>query len=435
MRPMMQQACRKGMVPISKLNTLPPELLLCIADHLDTASIASASLTCKRLQANLSYVWPSLGKSPFGPPTYGLHLAREPFKRRIAQALRRIRRPEPPTVNTERTALLRLLSPAHYVCRYCLKLKPVACYVPLDKRRYKRHLNCEHSEYYAQAWNTVWDVAIDFHDAHLVLNAHVHGPSAGVPLASLTYRGDWEVRPIGEPTILDALDWFGSTWHGKDDIFPHIKDDQLILQVRRRQLHEPQSRDRYRAIGLGWHPLGVCTHLSHYTSEGVLTSLVDIGLSRLPPTHSGHWTAADIQISPLWRCPDCPTNFCINILDHGDIGVEVVVESWHNLGFCREMGALVGAQHFPIFPTLPLGLTIDDPELRRRDPSLPALMYPKYMLGLPPGSYAGSGLRGSSDVLKGWGVDPSLIETRLKHLESAPYLRQFKQAMDTEHNI
>lgn len=295
------------------LKLLPIELLLSIADFLDTPSKAALSLTCKDMHANL------------GLSKYYLQLARTSLKY-----------PERKAPERDRIDFLQLLekdNPALYLCHSCRMLKRLSKFNSLPLR-WSCLLNYCHPQSrleFSILSPLRGDYDIEFHDAYLVMKRHLYGAEFGLPLSSLSFSTPWELHNSNDDQKIVSGRFWQPKWFRKLDITPFIHQDQLlILKVCRRQWFPPEQRWALRRFGIGDHSFNICTHLRNTLD---ITRLIDLKLRKLPEKSS----CSNTTICGPWRCPLCPTEFTIIVFDHGCLGLEVAVDSWHNLGFCRAM--------------------------------------------------------------------------------------------------
>lgn len=366
-----------------------------IGDLLDTASLAAASMSCKRLHANLSHSWRNLRLISLP------RCERQPLEKGRLDFLRRLARDDP----------------RYYLCLFCRKLKPLSTYIPLSNRQDIVFSNCTCQ---AIEWNLMWNIDIDFHDAYLAIDNHFY--RTGLPLSTLAYSSPWKPCPTNKtsPNLIpvgnNKNNILHEHWFRKVDTTPHIHEDQLILNVQRRQWFHPTTRTALRARkpGIGAHTFGICTHLClPWTKPDVPTSIHAVlkSIPRRPvrPTKS---------CSRMRGCGYCPTNYTITVFDHVRLGVEVVVDSWHNLGFCRELDDLCGAQVPPeILPALAFAWTAT-PVLKVRDPGLVELRYPREMLGLLNTALTRTGVEDvtAEYVVRSWGIEGRVLEERRRML-------------------
>jgi hypothetical protein len=146
----------------------------------------------------------------------------------------------------------------------------------------------------------------------------------------------------------------------KLDIVPLILDDNPILTNTQRMFYHVEQRDDLLVNGIGRHVFRPCSHWNWVSGQPGGDEFqqsmpsVDVLLTRLlsgrkltpPPSKNGLRLYAESVCSTMCYC--CSTEYTVRARDHGDLGVELSLETWTKLGSCRttdEIWWLTAAHH------------------------------------------------------------------------------------------
>jgi hypothetical protein len=145
----------------------------------------------------------------------------------------------------------------------------------------------------------------------------------------------------------------------KLDVAPLILDDSLILTTTQRMFYHTEQRDNLLSSGIGRHVFRPCSHWNwipgkpggdagHGRMPSVERLLTWALRRKLPSPPSKNNVYLYAQSSVPTMCYYCSTEYTFRAWEHGDLGVELSLETWTKLGSCRtneEIWWLVAAHH------------------------------------------------------------------------------------------
>lgn len=262
---------------------LPLEILFMIVAYLDTTSIVCLSLTCRKLYSTC-------------------------FPRNLKIRHRRKER------------LLLLLekdTPTLVFCHHCTKLhRWHARWGKLNSLEFTLRFPCEQQELRRHVLGLSLTCYIPYHQARLVMNRHLYGPSHGMPVRTLDRQFRFKSPPYGVTV--------------SENLSARIVDGQLLLLAIQTVFHAKGNanmlRQHVESAGSD-----VCKHVTMRRANS------DYAPEQVPELTTGRDTHRHFTLCE-WAfrsCPICLTEYEIKISeDGGKGGLTVKVWAYRQLGKC-----------------------------------------------------------------------------------------------------
>ncbi|KEQ99172.1 hypothetical protein AUEXF2481DRAFT_402995 [Aureobasidium subglaciale EXF-2481] len=314
------------------LGDLPTEILLAITEHISHHDITSLRLTCRRL-------W-------------------------YSQLLSRIRSHwiiiNHPDLDTEihkpEHILYRLEKslPNHSLCEACMKFHPNrTIFTPKVTNHWKKYRPCSRG---VGSWLHFknWIFHLQYADVQAVMHRHRWGVTHGAPLNSISINTDWKLTRRPNP-LFDSLT--------RLEINPYIEENMVLRQSCQHVLFRHEDLKVIKSgncniTHTAIHFFHGCIHtpkplpnatrhssIFHDRLRCAMTALIEtLILSTIATTFS--WRHFD-------ECEFCTCQFSLHIHAHTldrEGFVEIILESWTNLGNCRtphSSGWKMAAWHAP----------------------------------------------------------------------------------------
>jgi len=274
-----------------------------------------------------------------------------------------------------RRKLLPLLAkdwPDKTFCDYCAKLHPCRD-TPKVCKDWQRWSSCPRKTSGMWLHLDPWDYHIQFEDVYKVMESHRSGRD---DLHSITLHTDWQAMDYKDMDALDCkIDRLTEPHEGvrnlgkraninkgclkKLDVVPLILDDSLIMTTTQRMFYHAEQRDDLLNYGIGRHVFRPCSHWNWSPGEpggdywqqrmpSVERLVTDVLRGELTPRSSENDLCLYAQSLVPWMCYCCSTEYTLRVWNHGDIGIELSLETWTKLGSCEtteEIWWLTAAQH------------------------------------------------------------------------------------------
>lgn len=140
---------------------------------------------------------------------------------------------------------------------------------------------------------------------------------------------------------------------------PLILDDSLIMTTTQRIFYHADQRDDLLNNGIGRHVFRPCSHWNWTPGEpevepwqqsmpSVEELVTEVLRGKFTPHSSENDRCLYAQSYVPKMCYCCSTEYTLRVWNHGDLGIELSLETWTKLGSCRTTGEiwwLTAAQH------------------------------------------------------------------------------------------
>lgn len=267
--------------------------------------------------------------------------------------------------------LCRDLKPSHIFCNACYMLHPLGPHLPApspEKFCFTNQLetpgSCPTLRHIGPVWWDKW--RLSFIDVYPVMLRHKLGEPHGLPLSSLSFSSDWSHLPLRHdpPRLQGQHTCDHAPYHYvKLDMAASVVENNLIMHTTQRLwiplkmsskiFHFPLSVYdgenlnsgfrvcKHQAIRLGWGK-------ENHTDAPELTWAINHQLECLylqrRRKSTTHHDAAMHARAKKWRCTLCGTVATLKIHDHGARGIEMVLDTWQEIGWCSHPSNLQWAQ-------------------------------------------------------------------------------------------
>jgi len=299
-----------------RLGELPADVLLCIVDYLSASDAATLSLVCHSLYDRLGSRTHSLLAQQKGNAEWmeflqmlegtladhELCFTRKIFHKRRVQSGKRLEGPKHDWL------LLHIRSPSKFL----------QCY-----ERVQILFGC--------------DYELGFGEVRLAMDRHRYGPPFGIELFDLTISTDWLPLAREARDLWLAYRKFNRTLaipcFQRLEVQPRIVDNQLLLRIKQMFWFLKERHRLQRCTASYYCELKACPH---QWGHGLYSDDMNKALSAalLAITRKG-WKHQQVVSSGVYRCSECSTDFDVTIHNQVRGGVEVILDTWQNLGTCR----------------------------------------------------------------------------------------------------
>ncbi|OTA66710.1 hypothetical protein K449DRAFT_391170 [Hypoxylon sp. EC38] len=338
-----------------KILELPPELVVAILSLLEDHHILSFSLTCKaalNIFRSALFSEGCIGRINSISFSFG----------QVGTGLRRDARSP---LRCEFLKLLTYDDPHLFICPRCLKLHEH----PTGECRSAQHVTAlirdrRHLPHPKglMTFGSLWpNYAFTFDEARAVVERARYGPGFGLPLSHLSISTDWKLARLG--TACSNPQFI----HGyiKLDTEAVVINRTLFFHNAQRILLLPEKVIPFlreiAASGDGTmaEAFTFCPHTTHITNtfhpslimswpplfeksiSGAISSVIKAAQNRvglLEPAGLDGWDLDKLNLhtDSLAGCTSCTTDYAITVHNHGRAGVELVSESFQDLGNCTD---------------------------------------------------------------------------------------------------
>lgn len=275
----------------------------------------------------------------------------------------------------QRRQLLPVLArdwPDQTFCDYCAKLHPRRD-TPKVCKDWQRWSSCPTRASGMWLHLDPWDYHLQFEAVYKVMESHRSGRD---DLHSIALHTDWQAMDNKDMAALDCKKYqLTETLGGvksletctnvnkgclkKLDVVPLILDDSLIMTSTQRMFYHAAQRDDLLNNGIERHVFRPCSHWNWTPGEPEVESwqqcmpsveelVTEVLSEKYAPRSSENdlWLYAQSLVPLMCYC--CSTEYTLRVWNHGNLGIELCLETWTKLGTCRTTGEiwwLTAAQH------------------------------------------------------------------------------------------
>lgn len=312
------------------LTDLPLELLLIIAEFLSPIDGACLSLSSRKLLGLFS------------------EREKELLKAQPGETWIRKARPVPGggAWNDERAAFLSRLSrdfPRYFFCYTCSRLHPWEMVGPPGPAFQPRNrIGCQDKMLALTLCDLLeaheYSTYYSFHFFHvqLAMRGFLYGPRFGISTKSLSYT---EVRLSPTPHMTTLLSVEARICPDTSSLRMRV---QNMVSVTRANASQLSLGDRFL--------LGICNHVHWKTVALDGPDLVDLVSHCLEAYRSGATSAPELR-----RCHYCTTDYKVDIKEHGEESLALVITKWLDLGSGATPDDTRWNCHLPFFFDTSLG--------------------------------------------------------------------------------
>jgi len=181
-----------------------------------------------------------------------------------------------------------------------------------------------------------YDYELGFGEVRLAMDRHRYRPPFGIELSDLTISTNWLPLAREARALWLAYRKFNRTLaipcFQRLEVQPRIVDNQL-LHTKQMVSFLKESHRLQRRTALHRCEFKACPHQwGHGLYGDDMTRALSAAL--LAITRKG-WKHQQVVSSGVYRCSECSTDFDVTIHNHVRDGVEVILDTWQNLGTCR----------------------------------------------------------------------------------------------------
>jgi hypothetical protein len=257
-------------------------------------------------------------------------------------------------------------------CGYCAKFHPRRD-TPKVCKDWQRWSSCPRRTPGMWLHLDPWDYHLQFEDVFKFMENHRLGRDDLYPIALHT---DWQAMDYKDMAALESKKDQLMGKHEKTrglekcrninkgclkklDVVPLILDDSLILTTTQRMFYHAEQRKHLLKNGIGRHVFRPCSHWNwipgkprgdHWQQcmpsvENLVTSVLHQKSTPLPRKNRSSLYAESCVPT---MCYYCSTEYTLRVWDHGNLGIELSLETWTKLGSCRtteEIWWLTAAHH------------------------------------------------------------------------------------------
>jgi hypothetical protein len=257
-------------------------------------------------------------------------------------------------------------------CAYCLKIHPRRD-TPKVCKDWQRWSSCPRRTSGMWIHLDPWDYHLQFEDVYKFMENHRLGRDDMYPIALHT---DWQVMDDKDMTALEYKKDQLMGNHKKSrklekrkdvnkgclkklDVVPLIFDNALILTTTQRMFYHAEQRDDLLNNGIGRHVFRPCSHWNwipgtpggdfwHRRMPSVEQLLNRVLSREWSPPPSKNYCCLYAESSIPTMCYYCATEYTLRVWNHGELGIELSLETWTKLGSGRstlELWWLTAAHH------------------------------------------------------------------------------------------
>ncbi|KEQ72373.1 hypothetical protein M436DRAFT_48564, partial [Aureobasidium namibiae CBS 147.97] len=260
-------------------------------------------------------------------------------------------------LDTERTEhhrrrLLPLLAkdwPDKTFCDYCAKLHPHRD-TPKVCKDWQRWSSCPRKTLGMWLHLDPWDYHIQFEDVYKVMESHRSEAMDYKDMDALDCKIDRLTESHEGVRNLEKRANINKGCLKKLDVVPLILDDSLIMTTTQRMFYQAEQRDDLLKNSIRRHVFRPCSHWDWTPGEPdgprwSLMSSVEEYITQILHTKTTPRSNKDnlclyVQSFAPSKCYNCSTEYSFRVWNHGNLGIELCLETWTKLGSCRRTGEL-----------------------------------------------------------------------------------------------